>query len=129
MKGFVETVIGGAIGLIALYVVGKVAYQAGKDVAKAECEHEALRKKNAGNDIKEEGLPEENEETASMAVVEARPAKKLGKVSMLLNGIKLLYRKNSVLGDLMKHPESHKLEAFVEGDGLRINVRKRPLLA
>lgn len=36
MKTFLKTLIGGALGLGALYVVGKVCYEAGKDVAEVE---------------------------------------------------------------------------------------------
>lgn len=36
MKTFLKTLIGGALGIGALYVVGKVCYEAGKDVAEIE---------------------------------------------------------------------------------------------
>lgn len=36
MKTFLKTLIGGALGLGALYVVGKVCYEAGKDEAEIE---------------------------------------------------------------------------------------------
>lgn len=36
MKTFLKTLIGGALGVGALYVVGKICYEAGKDVAKVE---------------------------------------------------------------------------------------------
>ena len=36
MKTFLKTLIGGALGLGALYVVGKVCFEAGKDVAEIE---------------------------------------------------------------------------------------------
>lgn len=139
MKSFVETVVGGAIGLIALYVVGKVAYQAGKEVAKVECEYEALRKDGRdgtretialhGIDANGEEVTKIIERESTEQPVSKRPAKKPGKLSMALNAMKLLRRKDSVIGDLVKHPEAHKIEAFVEGDDLRINVRKRPALA
>lgn len=139
MKSFVETVVGGAIGLIALYVVGKVAYQAGKEVAKAECEYEALRKDGRdgtretialhGIDANGEEVTKIIERESTEQPVSKRPAKKPGKLSIALNAMKLLRRKDSVIGDLVKHPEAHKIEAFVEGDDLRINVRKRPALA
>ena len=48
------------------------------------------------------------------------------KFSVLLGVTKLLRRKDSVLRNLVKHPEAHKIEAYIEGEGLRINVRKRP---
>lgn len=131
MKSFVETVVGGAIGLIALYVVGKVAYQAGKEVAKAECEYEALRDEIDGNDTKDNGkeVTETIAKESDVQNIPVTPAKKSGKLSMALGAAKLFRRKDSVIGDLVKHPEAHKIEAFVDGDDLRINVKKRPLLA
>lgn len=140
MKSFVETVVGGAIGLIALYVVGKVAYQAGKEVAKAECEYETLREKMDGDDTSEtvtrhgvnadgEEITETIVEKSTAQAVSNPPVKKAGKLSMALGAMKLFRRKDSVIGDLVKHPEAHKIEAFVDGEDLRINVRKRPLLA
>lgn len=140
MKSFVETVVGGAIGLIALYVVGKVAYQAGKEVAKAECEYAALREKMDGDDTSEtvtlHGVDENGEEVTTTIAKESAvqavsnpPIKKAGKLSMAFGAMKLLRRKDSVIGNLVKHPEAHKIEAFVDGEDLRINVRKRPLLA
>lgn len=140
MKSFVETVVGGAIGLIALYVVGKVAYQAGKEVAKAECEYEALRNKIGDDDDHEtvtvHGVNADGEEVVETIVKETTaqavsnpPVKKPSKLSMMFGAMKLFRRKDSVIGDLVRNPEAHKIEAFVDGDDLRINVRKRPLLA
>lgn len=141
MKSFVETVVGGAIGLIALYVVGRVTYQAGKDVARAECEYEALQNKIDSNDDREtvtvHGVDDNGVEVTKTIVkkestvefVPATPAKKPSKLSMALGTMKLFHRKDSVIGDLVKHPEAHKIEAFVDGDDLKINVRKRPAIA
>lgn len=36
MKTFLKTLLGGALGIGALYVVGKLCYEAGKDVAEVE---------------------------------------------------------------------------------------------
>lgn len=141
MKSFVETVVGGAIGLIALYVVGKVAYQAGKDVARAECEYVALQNKIDSNADREtvtvHGVDDNGEEVTKTIVkkestvefIPATPAKKQSKLSMALGAMKLFHRKDSVIGDLVKHPEAHKIEAFVEGGDLCINVSKRPASA
>lgn len=59
VKSFVKTVVGGAIGLIALYVVGRVAYQAGHDVAVAEQHYNRLLK---GSEAKE--IPTHTENSA-----------------------------------------------------------------
>ena len=48
MKTFLKTLIGGALGIGALYVVGKVCYEAGKDMAEVERQLEKQRK-SAGN--------------------------------------------------------------------------------
>lgn len=140
MKSFLETMIGGAIGLMALYIVGTVAYHAGKEVAKAECEYEALRNKIDEDDVSEsttvhgdndngEPVTETFDRKADVKLVPVQPARKAGKLSMAFNAMKLFRRKDSVIGDLVKHPEAHKIEAFVEGDDLRINVSKRPAFA
>ena len=44
MKSFVNTVVGGMIGLAALYVVGRIAYQAGHDMAEAECRYDEIKR-------------------------------------------------------------------------------------
>ena len=41
-KKTVETVVGGAIGLFALYAVARLAYAAGKEVAAAEHHYQSL---------------------------------------------------------------------------------------
>ena len=52
MKTFLKTLIGGALGLSALYVVGKVCFEAGKDVAEIErqLEHERSAEKSDTED-------------------------------------------------------------------------------
>lgn len=50
MKTFMKTLIGGALGLGALYVVGKICYEAGKDVAEVERQLE-LGKTAEGNEV------------------------------------------------------------------------------
>ena len=75
MKGFVGTVLSGAIGLAALYVVGKIAFQAGHDIAKAECKYEQLQRgisaktaKPETSDEEENGIPEETTDMAGTTV-------------------------------------------------------------
>lgn len=127
MGSFVKTVVGGALAILALYAVGKTTYQLGKEVAQEEARLHELQK-HAENDgsVPEESEPEETEGTPTAQEEPAEPIRKPGKLSMLLGVTKLLRRKDSVLGNLVKHPEAHKIEAYVEGEGLRINVRKRP---
>lgn len=127
MGSFVKTVVGSALAILALYAVGKATYQLGKEVAQEEARLHELQK----NTESEGAAPEENEpkETAGTPMEQEEPAepiRKPVKFSMLLGVTKLLRRKDSVLGNLIKHPDAHKIEAYVEGEGLRINVRKRP---
>lgn len=124
MGSFVKTVVGGALAILALYAVGKATYQLGKEVA----QEEARLQKNVESDG---AAPEENEpkETGGTPMGQEEPAgqiRKPVKFSVLLGVTKLLRRKDSVLRNLVKHPEAHKIEAYIEGEGLRINVRKRP---
>ena len=127
MGSFVKTVVGGALAILALYAVGSATYQLGREVAQEEARLRELQK-NAESDG---AAPEENEpkETGSTPMGQEEPAgqiRKPVKFSVLLGVTKLLRRKDSVLRNLVKHPEAHKIEAYIEGEGLRINVRKRP---
>lgn len=126
MKGFVGTVLSGAIGLAALYVVGKIAFQAGHDIAKAECKYEQLQRgisaktaKPETSDEEENGIPEE---TTDMAISE----KKQSKLGMLFGLRKMLSKKGgSVVGDLIQNPENHVIEACVKGREIHVNVKPR----
>lgn len=128
MGSFLKTILGGAVGLAVLYVVGRTAYLAGKDVAREEERLRALRTSAAGEETTPEaGTPEEAEREELAEAVE--PVRKPGKLSMLLGLRRVFSRKNSVVGNLFRHPEAHKIEAFVERDGLHIRVRERPSTA
>ncbi len=145
MKSFLKTVIGGAIGLMALYVVGKVTYQVGKDMGRAETEYEHLQDRVDRHDSDTTAFHSENQDGEDVSVASVQdetevpneenlrkvPMKRSGKLSMALSALKLFRHKESksVIGDLVKHPEAHKIEAFVEGGDLRINVSKRPAFA
>ena len=127
MKGFVGTVLSGAIGLAALYVVGKIAFQAGHDIAKAECKYEQLQrgisaktaKPETSDEEEENGIPEE---TTDMAISE----KKQSKLGMLFGLRKMLSKKGgSVVGDLSQNPENHVIEACVKGREIHVNVKPR----
>lgn len=126
MKGFVGTVVSGAIGLAALYVVGKIAFQAGHDIAEAECRYEQLQRgiehKTNKSDLIVVDDPEETvEETAEVV-----PEKKQSKLGMLFGLRKLLGKKGgSVVGDLLQNPENHVIEACVKGREIHVNVKPR----
>lgn len=102
LKKVVETIVGGAIGMIALYAVAKVAYSAGQDVAKAEYRH------SAGT----EDPPEEK-------------PKKVSKLGMLM-GLKRMsgFGKQSALGDIFSNPEDHRIEAYVKEGEVHIDIKK-----
>lgn len=64
MKAFLKTLISGALGLGALYVVGKVCYEAGKEVAEVERQlelgkHEADEMGHSDQPEGDEGTSEE----------------------------------------------------------------------
>ena len=127
MKGFVGTVLSGAIGLAALYVVGKIAFQAGHDIAKAECKYEQLQRGISAKTAKPETSDEEEEnsipeETTDIAI----PEKKQSKLGMLFGLRKMLSKKGgSVVGDLIQNPENHVIEACVKGREIHVNVKPR----
>ena len=127
MKGFVGTVLSGAIGLAALYVVGKIAFQAGHDIAKAECKYEQLQRGISAKTAKPETSDEEEEnsipeETTDMAI----PEKKQSKLGMLFGLRKMLSKKGgSVVGDLIQNPENHVIEACLKGREIHVNVKPR----
>jgi len=126
MKGFVGTVVSGAIGLAALYVVGKIAFQAGHDIAEAECRYEQLQRGiDAKTDRKEAIVLDDPDEDAE-APAEVVPEKKQSKLGMLFGLRKLLSKKGgSVVGDLIQNPENHVIEACVKGREIHVNVKPR----
>lgn len=130
MKGFVGTVLSGAIGLAALYVVGKIAFQAGHDIAEAECKYEQLQRGINAKTVKtakpeppdEEEEADISEETTDIAI----PEKKQSKLGMLFGLRKMLSKKGgSVVGDLIQNPENHVIEACVKGREIHVNIKPR----
>ena len=123
MKSFVSTVVGGAIGLIALYAVGRAAYQAGYDMGQAEQHYAEVCKKTEALESLQKGDGGHTESAAEvkpkeMTTAETAPVRGQNKLGLM--GIKrLMNRKESVLGRLVRHPEAHKIEAFVDGDELK----------
>lgn len=122
MKSLVKTVVGGAIGIVALYIVGKVAFQAGHDIAEAECRYEQLQRSIDARTNREDATiaigPEET--------VEIVPEKKQSKLGMLFGLRKVFGKKGtSVVGDLLQNPENHVIEACVKGREIHVNVKPR----
>lgn len=104
MKAFVNTILGGAIGLLGLYLVGHIAYKAGYDVAKAECYYDDICRKT-------EELQTSEKKVADDAKQDISPRKRS--------------KKESALWRLIRHPDEHQVEAFVDGDELRVNVKPK----
>lgn len=122
MKSFVETVVGGAVGLIALYVVGRVAYEAGKEIAREECRYEELQRKN--QELESRCVPTVSDEEPQAMTVR-HPEKKERRKSGIMSVIGIMGGKNAMLRHLMQEPEDHQVEAYVDGDELHVNVRRR----
>ena len=64
MGSFVKTVVGSALAILALYVVGKATYQLGKEVAQEEARLHELHK-NTESDV---AAPAENEPKESVGM-------------------------------------------------------------
>lgn len=94
MKNFVNTVVGGAVGLIALYAVARIAYSAGYNMAEAEIRYEQLTESRDAERI---------------------PERKKG----------VFGKKGSILSRMIRKPEDHKIEAYVDGGELRVNVKPK----
>lgn len=130
MKSFVSTMVGGAIGLIALYVVGRVAYQAGHDMAQAEQHYEEVRRKTT---VLESSKKEDNghiepaveEGPNEMTVIEPASIHRQNKFGLMMGLKRLINKKEGVLGRLVHHPEDHRIEAFVDGNELKVSVKPR----
>jgi len=120
-RKIVETVVGGAIGLAALYAVAKVAFSAGQEMADMERRYHDLGGAKVDIQVLEGSQTETKEacETASAA-------KTNGKLGVLL-GLKRMLGKSkpSVMKDLMSNPEDHKLEAYINEGEVHINIKKR----
>ena len=126
MKGFVGTVVSGAIGLAALYVVGKIAFQAGHDIAEAECRYEQLQRGIEHKTNKSDVIVVDDPEETAEETAEVVPEKKQSKLGMLFGLRKLLGKKGgSVVGDLLQNPENHVIEACVKGWEIHVNVKPR----
>lgn len=125
MKSFVNTVVGGAIGLAALYMVGKVAFRAGYDIAEAECRYGQLQQGIRAKTERKDAAESEEDEVTEISD-EVVPEKKQSKLGMLFGLRKALGRKGtSVVGDLLQNPENHVVEACVKGREIHVNVRPR----
>ena len=114
MRTFLRTVVGGALGLLALYVVGKVSYQIGHEMAEVEHHYDEVPKE-----------PDKKEEDDISEVVESDvPAKKPNKIGMIAGLKKIFHNKPSILSDIIRHPDEQRLEAFIDGNRLCIFINR-----
>ena len=130
MKSFVNTVVGGMIGLAALYVVGRIAYQAGHDMAEAECRYDEIKRQTQALEApkdrrdecekKEPVVQREEPDVIVATVPKKQPRSLMTGVMQMIGG-----KKESVISRLLKHPDEHRVEAFVDGEELRIDVKPR----
>lgn len=122
MKSFLKTVIGGAIGCIALYAVGRVAYDAGKRIAREECKYEELKQKN--QEMENQHVLSTEEQSNELI---CNAEKKRGKASSIKNVIGIFAKRNSILRSIIRNPEDHKIEAWFDNEELHMNVSRRNL--
>ena len=127
LKKVIETLIGGAIGVAALYVVAKVAYHAGHDMAEVEHQYDALATRSNGADANNNGyLAGEHADDIVMESDVVAPKKKQSKLGLFMNLRKLFRKKGgSILSELVNSPEDHQLEAYIHGGEVHIDIKKR----
>ncbi len=121
IRKFAETVVGGAIGLIALYVVAHVAYEAGCEMTKTELRYQQLQAENRAPAKEKEDDPQPAPPQEPMKIA----AEKKSRLGRAVQMAKLFAGKRTMLGRLVRNPEGHKIEALVEGDELHINVKRK----
>lgn len=109
MRKMIGTIVEGAIGILALYVVGHITFAAGKELGEAEQKYAALQEK----------INQENSNGTEIATI---PEKK----TLIGTGVKsLIFRNIPVVGKMLDKPEDHKIEAFVENGGIHIDVKDK----
>lgn len=129
MNRFVETVVSGAVGLAALFVVGKIAFQAGHDLAEVELRYERLQKGIDTKESKNEAIVSDEPDNAAESEESQQiivPEKKQSKLGILF-GLRKAFGKggSSVVGNLIRNPENHVIEACVKGREIHVNVKPK----
>ena len=155
MNVFLRTVIGGALGLGALYAVGKICYEAGKDVAEVERQLREEKPEEPGVQHVEQmkmdlyaggekiSTVDETPENAKAEMSEAidnawekntKPAM-LGRLVNKVKNAKLFLtakkafdkssKKPGILSSLLTNPDGARIEAFVRDGGVQISVKPR----
>ena len=120
-RKLIESIIGGAMGLAALYAVAKVAYAAGHDMAEAERKYDELC---ASGSVGSEPAAEQHEAESKICI--AKPTRKRNRLGLLFGLKKFLGKGNrSVITDLVSEPEEHQLEAYIKEGEIHVDIRKR----
>ena len=142
-KTIVKTIIGGALGAVALYAVGRIAYQLGYDMAEidrkcaesdifedeAEPDEDVSESVQSVSDEKStgdifEGSDCEREEQSD----EGKPVRKVSKLRAIFQAAKAVRHPGksvSIISEVIRHPEKHKIEAFIDGNDIRVNIKGR----
>ena len=148
MKAFFKTLIGGALGVGALYIVGKVCFEAGKNVA--EVEHQLADSKHVSDlekymnmnldnsviETDEDGNSKIHHQEKIECQTEAndRVSKSKGfrekiKNAKLFLTLKKTFdkrdRKPGILGSLLTNPDGAKIEAIVKDGGVQVSIKPR----
>ena len=130
-------IVSGVISMVALYVVAKVSYNVGVNMTKMDHEYRAVAQKTALMNAEMHKIKEASKELQNISedygtsvstpdemgltVVDA-PQKKniLSKLIGFIGG-----KKMAVLQNIVQSPETHKLEASINGDAVDIRIQKR----
>ena len=106
--------------------MGKIAFQAGHDIAEAECRYEQLQHGIDAKAAKKDAIIVEDPVEDTEETAEVVPEKKQSRLGMLFGLRKFLGKKgSSVVGDLLQNPENHVIEACVKGREIHVNVKPR----
>ncbi len=109
MRKMIGTIVEGAIGILALYMAGHVAFAAGKELGEAEQKYAVLQEK----------INQGNSNGAEIATIHE-------KKTLIGTGVKsLIFRNIPIVGKMLDKPEDHKIEAFVENGGIHIDVKDK----
>ena len=119
MKGFVGTVVGGAIGITALYLAAHIAYRIGYEMARTESHYEDLCKESRQ---KEATVPQKTDDGTE---IEDPPVHALRRRSWMPSFGRITSTKASIIGNLIRNPEAHRIEAQVDSGTLNITIRPR----
>lgn len=148
MKSLLKTLVQGALGIGALYVVGKLCYEAGKEVGEIECQLQAqmpMDKPEDEHPEEKDGRAEEKAEQVQMDLDEEAPPKekeggivgsrirrtmdKIANMRMFVRAKKAFgggeKRKPGILATLLNNPDGAKIEAFIKNGSVQINVQPR----